>query len=636
MERAYSLIEVKSLASDAHSTTISGLASTPTPDRMGDIVEPLGARFALPMPLLWQHDATQPVGHVEFAQPTEKGIPFRAVLPHVKEAGRLKERVDEAIHSLKYRLVGAVSIGFRAIEGAVERLKTGGVRFKEWEWVELSLVTIPANAEATISTVRALDSERPRQADNLAAPGRPTSTAGATATTLRPGGQRSMNVQEQIRSLEATHASLIGQQTSIMDKARAEGRTLDTAEQDAFDGLTPQVDSVLKDIERCRHMERAVLPKAKPVAGQSQDDALQARAGSVITIGKPRVPKGTAFVRYAMALANSRGSISDALMFARRWNDSTPEVIRALEQKGTAGSTTDSDWAAPLAYPQQLAAEFLELLRPATVIGKLNLRRVPFNVRIARQTSGSTVAWVGEGLVKPTSDLAFDYVTMAYTKVAGIVVITEELARLSSPSAEDTVRQDMIAQIAQYLDEQFLDPAVTASAGVRPASVTNTATPVPSTGDDAAALRCDLRSLFTTLTAANISVSGSALVMSEVMATSIGMMTNALGQPEFGGIGAAGGTLAGVTVVTSQSTALEDIIVLIKQSEVLLADDGGVQVDVSREATLDLANGTAPAFSLWQRNCVGIRAERWINWQKARDEAVGYISGADYGACAAP
>jgi HK97 family phage major capsid protein len=446
-----------------------------------------------------------------------------------------------------------------------------------------------------------------------------------------------MNIQEQIRSLEATHASLIGQQTAIMDKASAEGRTLNTTEQDAFDALTPSVDSVLGDLKRLRNMEASVLPQATPVAGQSQGQALQARAGAVITAGRSQVPKGIPFVRYAMALANGRGSISDALMFARRWRDSTPEVIAALEQKvGTAGTTTDADWAAPLAYPAQLASDFVELLRPATVIGKLSLRNVPFNVRIARQTAGSTVAWVGESLPKPLSDLAFDYITMGYTKIAGIVVITDELARLSTPSAEATVRQDMIAQISQYMDEQFLDPAVTASAGVRPASVTNGAGGVPASGTDAAALRCDLRDLYTSFTAANISVSGSALVMSEIMATSIGMMVNALGQAEFSGLGAGGGTLAGVPVVTSQSSVLDDMIVLIKQSDVLLADDGGVSVDVSREATLDLAGGTAPAFSLWQRNCVGIRAERWINWQKARDEAVGYISGADYGACAAP
>jgi hypothetical protein len=39
----------------------------------------------------------------------------------------------------------------------IERLKSGGLRFKEWEWFELSLVTIPANAEASITAIKSID-----------------------------------------------------------------------------------------------------------------------------------------------------------------------------------------------------------------------------------------------------------------------------------------------------------------------------------------------------------------------------------------------------------------------------------------------------------------------------------------------
>jgi hypothetical protein len=52
-----------------------------------------------------------------------------------------------------------VSIGFRALKDAVEPIKGGGFRFKEWEWMELSLVTIPANSEAVISTIKSIDSK---------------------------------------------------------------------------------------------------------------------------------------------------------------------------------------------------------------------------------------------------------------------------------------------------------------------------------------------------------------------------------------------------------------------------------------------------------------------------------------------
>lgn len=157
MDRAYSVLTAKSFDEDGEFVTIKGIASTPRPDRVGDVVEPMGAKFKTPMPLLWQHRHGEPVGTVTFAKPTKDGIPFEARLPKVAEEGRVRDRVNEAIHSLKYELVSAVSIGFSAIDGAVERLKTGGLRFLEWEWLELSLVTIPANSDAVITAVKSID-----------------------------------------------------------------------------------------------------------------------------------------------------------------------------------------------------------------------------------------------------------------------------------------------------------------------------------------------------------------------------------------------------------------------------------------------------------------------------------------------
>jgi len=157
--RAYSILDSKAVEENDDFYIVTGIASTPSPDRMGDVVEPLGAKFKTPMPLLWQHDSSKPVGNMTFAAPTEKGIPFRAEIPKVQEAGTLKDRVDEAVQSLKYKLVSAVSIGFRVLEDGYEVLETGALRVKEWEWLELSLVTIPANSEAMISAVKSIDSE---------------------------------------------------------------------------------------------------------------------------------------------------------------------------------------------------------------------------------------------------------------------------------------------------------------------------------------------------------------------------------------------------------------------------------------------------------------------------------------------
>jgi len=156
IERAYSLLEVKAL--DDERRTISGMATTPETDRVGDIVDPMGATYASEIPLLWQHQHDKPVGMATFGKATKNGIPFTATLPLITEAGALKDLVDMAWQSVKAKLVRGVSIGFRALEYSF--MDDGGIRFVKSEIYELSLVTIPANASATIQTIKAMASHR--------------------------------------------------------------------------------------------------------------------------------------------------------------------------------------------------------------------------------------------------------------------------------------------------------------------------------------------------------------------------------------------------------------------------------------------------------------------------------------------
>jgi hypothetical protein len=153
--KAYSLLTCKAV--DEGRRIVTGIASTPTVDRMSDVVEPLGARFKTPMPFLLYHNSTLPVGTMDFAKPTKTGIPFEASLPDVVEPGTVQDRVNEALHSLKYKLLACVSIGFRALEDGVELMKNGGIRFKEWEWLELTLCSVPANPDAVVHGFKSMD-----------------------------------------------------------------------------------------------------------------------------------------------------------------------------------------------------------------------------------------------------------------------------------------------------------------------------------------------------------------------------------------------------------------------------------------------------------------------------------------------
>ena len=116
-----------------------------------------GVTFRNPLPLLFHHDPQRPIGRVTLFPATSQGIAFEASLPDVPEPGLLRDRVNEAWHSIKAGLMHGVSIGFRLIDDAVERLPGGGLKLLKTEILELSLVTIPANASASIRTIKALE-----------------------------------------------------------------------------------------------------------------------------------------------------------------------------------------------------------------------------------------------------------------------------------------------------------------------------------------------------------------------------------------------------------------------------------------------------------------------------------------------
>ena len=162
MNKAWSLLEVKAV--DDEKRVIRGVATTPTVDRVGDVVEPGGAIFRGPIKLHLYHKHDMPVGLVEFGRPTAKGIPFEATIPEVHEAGIVRERVNEAWHSVKYRLLDAVSIGFKALDDGVELMKNGGYRFTKWEMLELSLVGVPANPDAVVTAFKSCDPTNIRSA----------------------------------------------------------------------------------------------------------------------------------------------------------------------------------------------------------------------------------------------------------------------------------------------------------------------------------------------------------------------------------------------------------------------------------------------------------------------------------------
>lgn len=476
-----------------------------------------------------------------------------------------------------------------------------------------------------------------------------------------------MKYAERLKKLRQQREEKLAAMQSLHDKADGENRTFTGEEEKSFNDLSEQIKSLDNQIGSTETMERLSGSTARrvtdggggpddpddnddPGEGEGATRRSAAAGGAVVLRGNGRdtrvvrnLPKGTMFTRYAMALASSKGNLMQAAETAKQWEGSTPEVSRVLKAAVAAGTTTDPTWAAPLVEYRVMAEEFIELLRPATILGRLTgTRRVPFNVRIPRQTAGATVGWVGEAAPKPVGRQSFDTITMPETKIAGIVVITMELARFSSPSAEAVVRQDMIDAVGQFSDMQFINPGIAPVAGVAPGSITNNAASVASAGNTLANIEADLRAARTYFVQNAIPLTGAYWVMDPTTRIGLEELRTAQDVPMYPTL-TTNGTLKGLPVIDSTAIGMYDqdgagtgvagkYIALISAPNVLIADDGQVLLDSSAEASIvmDDTGAGSTMTSLWQRNMIGIRAERLIHWLRRRDAAAFVIYNVGY------
>jgi HK97 family phage prohead protease len=154
--RAWSTLEIKSTDTVGGKRLFKGIASTPSVDSHLDIVEPKGAEFTLPIPLLWQHDSLDPIGWITSAKVTDKGIEVEGEVADIAEEGDLKKRLTRAWQMLRSRLVRGLSIGFMPLES--EPIKGSfGRRFLRWAWKELSAVTVPSNMDCSVTAIKSAD-----------------------------------------------------------------------------------------------------------------------------------------------------------------------------------------------------------------------------------------------------------------------------------------------------------------------------------------------------------------------------------------------------------------------------------------------------------------------------------------------
>lgn len=347
--------------------------------------------------------------------------------------------------------------------------------------------------------------------------------------------------------------------------------------------------------------------------------------------------RGLSAVRYLRAMTLAKGDPVAAQAYAegQNWTDRN-RVVQAIR---AAVDATDSTSAAGLMQP--VGADLVELVAAASIIGRMPaLRRVPMNVRSIGQTAGTTAAWRGEGTPITVSRAALDSIgTLTPLSVAAVVVTTIELARFSDPAVDQVLRRDLQRALAAALDAAFIDAANAGDPGVKPASVTNAATPIPSTGSSIAQIATDLHSAITALLDAGGDLGAAAWVMNPRTAAFLAGLRGAAGGPVHPEITPLGGRLIGLPVITSAAVPLAattgepTVIALVDSSGIAFAQDGA-HLEVAQHASLQLddapSSDPAEQISLWQQNLAAWRGVLYCNWTVARAGAAQYISGVTY------
>lgn len=416
---------------------------------------------------------------------------------------------------------------------------------------------------------------------------------------------------------------------AALSKSAEAGTTPDEPTEAEIQAIEKDIAALNVNIERTKKQIAAAeeaAATATPAAGQTE---AQAKATAEGKKEVPRIqvesnlPKGIGFAQYARAklaaaLEAKKGHYIAPVDMAKQLGFG--DEVQDLVTKATLGTTTDAGFAASLVTENRLVGEFVDMLRAATVFDQLaGFRNVPFNSKIPSQLTGGQAQWVGEGAPKPLTNPTYGEVEIKEHKLAAITVYTQELMRRSDPAVDILVRDDLIEASKTLIDNTFLDAG--AATAVRPAGVLNGVTATANTGTTAAAYEADLLALVNSFVAANLSLDGSYFVMSETRAAQISLLRDALGNTYFQGMALRGTrTLMGIPVITSQTVG--DKIILVKTSEILLAQDGGVDVSYSDQATL-VDGGTT--HHLWQENKFAVRVEKFITWAKRRPIAAAFL-----------
>ena len=155
MEKVFNLTSTfKSHTEEDGSVMIRGMASTNDFDRAGDSISTDAwtkgglNNFEKNPIILFNHDYNRPIGRATGLKTTANGLELTA---------KISKAAKDVVDLVKDGVLGAFSVGFR-VKDADYLEETDGLKIKDAELFEVSVVSVPCNQSATFSLAKSFDS----------------------------------------------------------------------------------------------------------------------------------------------------------------------------------------------------------------------------------------------------------------------------------------------------------------------------------------------------------------------------------------------------------------------------------------------------------------------------------------------
>lgn len=332
------------------------------------------------------------------------------------------------------------------------------------------------------------------------------------------------------------------------------------------------------------------------------------------------------FIQICRFYAASRGDavVAERMAYADEAAGRVRLGLQALNKSAvSAGSTTDSSNAAPIAGLQQSSGAFVESLRNTNVFDSVlpAMRRAPLHEKFAVSTIGATGAQINEGAARTISNLSLESHSLLEHKCLAAVVASQELLRLGGADTAAMLDLELRLALAAVIDQSFLG------------YVTSGLSPIASVGSTMTAAKQDFMA---GLNALRLSANSRVYCILEPgTCKSLAMNGQESGAASFEGLGILGGTVADMTFLVSDSLTSGQMILL--DASQLVGNAGGVEVSVIRQGAIQMQDSpdspttqNTVLTSTWQRGLVCLGVQRYFGCERVRSTAAAVIGGVHY------